>query len=283
MKIQSLAVSALLCTCMSSVAFAGSLSINNGTISAGDGQNQVAFNNGQLMAGNGQNQISINTGSSAAYTTVSPASLPTASYSEFSRNTNNAYDSTRNVNAAGRFNDMVRFLADQLTQNRDIKNLSDTPFAVASVVSLDDVSRTNKLGFLLQEHLLHELQARGFKVVDFKLLNDQIQVTRDGDFAFSRDPKKLRKSYDISQVVSGTYAFEAEGVVVNLRAIDTKTGVISSTAQGYFPRSDYEYITTGREGTYYNGEYYYRESQQVHVIDVPVGYPGSHNKVMITK
>jgi TolB-like protein len=283
MKIQSLAISALLCASMSNVAFSGSLSVNNGSVAVGDGQNQVMFNNGQLTAGNGQNQISINTGSSTVYTAVSPATMPTTSYSEFSRNTNNVYDSTRNVNAAGRLNDMIRFLADQLTQNRDIKNLSDTPFAVASVVALDDVSHTNKLGFLLQEHLLHELQARGFKVVDFKLLNDQIQVTKDGDFTFSRNPKKLKKSYDISQVVSGTYAFEAEGVVVNLRAIDTKTGVISSTAQGYLPRSDYEYITTGRDGTYYNGEYYYRESQQVHVIDVPVSYPGSHNNVMITK
>jgi TolB-like protein len=217
------------------------------------------------------------------YATPSAASMPVANFAEFSRTTNNLYDSSKNVNTAGRFNDMVRFLADQLTQNRDVKNLADTHFAVASIVALDDLSRTNKVGYLLQEHLLHELQARGFKVVDFKMLNDQIQVTQDGDFTFSRNPKRLKKSYDIAQVVSGTYAFEAEGVVINLRAIDTKTGVISSTAQGYLPRSDYEYITTGRDGAFYNGEYYYRESSQVRVINVPVSYPAEHNKITISK
>jgi TolB-like protein len=250
MKTQSLVASALLCAGMSSVTFAGSLAVNNGQPTM-----------------------------SSTY----PSTLSARSFDDFSQNTNNFYDSVKNSTAAGRFNDVVRFLADQLTQNRDIKNLAETHFAVASIVALDDVSHTNKIGFLLQEHLLHELQTRGFKVVDFKLMSDQIQVTKDGDFAFSRDVKRLKKSYDVAQVVSGSYSFQAEGIVFNLRAIDTKTGVISTTAQGYLGRSDYEYITTGREGTYYSGEYFYREPQRVRVIEVPVAYPAEHNKVLITK
>ncbi len=162
-------------------------------------------------------------------------------------------------------------------------NLSNTHFAIASIVGLDDVSRTNKLGYLIQEHLVHELQVRGFKVVDFKLMSDQIQVTKDGDFVFSRDPKRLKKQYDIADVVSGTYSFQADGVVLNIRAVDTKTGVVTTSAQAYLPRTDYEHMMTGRAGVYHNGEYFYREQSDVRIVDRPVPYEGSHNTVKIVK
>jgi len=236
-----------------------------------------------VVINNGQNQVSI--AAPVFNPNMMQASSPNAvaRFSEFSNNVGSSYDAAQHVNTAGRFNDVVRFLADQLTQNRDVKNMGDTSFAVASIVGLDDVSRTNKLGYLLQEHLMHELQVRGFKVVDFKLMNDQIQVTKDGDFVFSRDPKRLKKSYDVADVVSGTYSFQAEGIVLNIRAVDTKTGVISTSAQAYIPRSDYEYIMTGKQGAFYNGEYFYRESSQVRVIDRPVVYEGAHHSVNIAK
>lgn len=210
---------------------------------------------------------------------IDPSQL--VSYPEFSRDSHKYYDSARDTNTAGRFNDVMRFLADQLTQNRDVKSIAETPFAVASIVALDDVSRTNKVGYLIQEHLLHELQVRGYKVIDFKLMNDQLQVTQQGDFVFSRDPKKLKKSLDIANVVSGTYSFQAEGVIINLRSVDTRSGVITSTAQGYIPRGEYEYLMTGKPAVFMNGEYFYRAAPQVRVIDVQVPYEGNHNTINI--
>lgn len=215
----------------------------------------------------------------AHHIAIDPSQL--VSYPEFSRDSHKYYDSSRDTNTAGRFNDVMRFLADQLTQNRDVKSIAETPFAVASIVALDDVSRTNKVGYLIQEHLLHELQVRGYKVIDFKLMNDQLQVTQQGDFVFSRDPKKLKKSLDIANVVSGTYSFQAEGVIINLRSVDTRTGVITSTAQGYIPRGEYEYLMTGKPAVFMNGEYFYRAAPQVRVIDVQVPYEGSHNTINI--
>jgi TolB-like protein len=210
---------------------------------------------------------------------IDPSQL--VSYPEFSRDSHKYYDSVRDTNTAGRFNDVVRFLADQLTQNRDVKNIADSSFAVASIVALDDVSRTNKVGYLIQEHLLHELQVRGYRVIDFKLMNDQLQVTQQGDFVFSRDPKKLKKTLDIANIVSGTYSFQAEGVIINLRSVDTRSGVITSTAQGYIPRGEYEYLMTGKPAVFLNGEYFYRAAPQVRIIDVPVPYEGTHNTINI--
>lgn len=234
---------------------------------------------------NGQHQLTISAPvmSPSTYPATFPNQAQKSQFSEFSNNNGAVYNTTKSVNTAGRFNDLVRFIADQLTQNRDIKNLSNTHFAIASIVGLDDVSRTNKLGYLIQEHLVHELQVRGFKVVDFKLMSDQIQVTKDGDFVFSRDPKRLKKQYDIADVVSGTYSFQADGVVLNIRAVDTKTGVVTTSAQAYLPRTDYEHMMTGRAGVYHNGEYFYREQSDVRIVDRPVPYEGSHNTVKIVK
>jgi TolB-like protein len=184
---------------------------------------------------------------------------------------------------SGTFGWVIRFLSGIEAFIFLLINLSNTHFAIASIVGLDDVSRTNKLGYLIQEHLVHELQVRGFKVVDFKLMSDQIQVTKDGDFVFSRDPKRLKKQYDIADVVSGTYSFQADGVVLNIRAVDTKTGVVTTSAQAYLPRTDYEHMMTGRAGVYHNGEYFYREQSDVRIVDRPVPYEGSHNTVKIVK
>lgn len=134
------------------------------------GQDGATFNNGQ-------HQLTISAPVYAPQTMKAIPANQVSQFSEFSSNNGAKYDTVKNVSTAGRFNDLVRFIADQLTQNRDVKNLSDTHFAVASIVGLDDISRTNKLGYLIQEHLVHELQVRGFKVVDFKLMSDQIQVT----------------------------------------------------------------------------------------------------------
>lgn len=240
------------------------------------GQDGATFNNGQ-------HQLTISAPVYAPKTMQATPAHQAGQFSEFSSNNGAKYDTVKNVSTAGRFNDLVRFIADQLTQNRDVKNLSDTHFAVASIVGLDDISRTNKLGYLIQEHLVHELQVRGFKVVDFKLMSDQIQVTQNGDFVFSRDPKRLKKQYDIADVVSGTYSFQADGVVLNIRAVDTRTGVVTTSAQAYLPRTDYEHIMTGRQGVYHNGEYFYREQSDVRIVERPVPYEGTHNTVKIVK
>lgn len=254
----------------------GGLFVQAQAASVNIGQDGTSINNGQ-------HQLTISAPVYAPKNMQATPANQVGQFSEFSENNGAKYDTVKNVSTAGRFNDLVRFIADQLTQNRDVKNLSDTHFAVASIVGLDDISRTNKLGYVIQEHLVHELQVRGFKVVDFKLMSDQIQVTQNGDFVFSRDPKRLKKQYNIADVVSGTYSFQADGVVLNIRAVDTRTGVVTTSAQAYLPRTDYEHMITGRQGVYHNGEYFYREQSDVRIVDRPVPYEGTSNTVKIVK
>ena len=92
--------------------------------------------------------------------------------------------------ASATLNQVTTFLANQLANNRDIKNVSDSRIAVASFVNINNLDETNKLGMELAENLMHEMHVRGFGVVDFKT-REALKVKANGDFAFSRDLQRI--------------------------------------------------------------------------------------------
>ena len=142
---------------------------------------------------------------------------------------------TQNANEAGKINSLVSDLTEQLTSNRNFKNISDNRIAVTSFVALNDFSKATKIGNIISEDLLHELQVRGYTVVDFKTM-DTISVKESGDFIFSRDTEKLRKKYNINLVLSGTCTNYKKGTVVNARIIDMTDHSIVSSAQIWIPK-----------------------------------------------
>jgi TolB-like protein len=136
----------------------------------------------------------------------------------------------QSVNEAGRINQLVANLGKQLTQNRNFKNISNNKIAITSFVNLNDFENVGVVGNIISENLIHELQVRGFKVIDFKTM-DAIKVQQKGDFIFSRNAEKLRKKYDINLVLTGTCTSYKRGVVVNARIINMKDHSVVSTAQ----------------------------------------------------
>jgi TolB-like protein len=132
-------------------------------------------------------------------------------------------------NSAGKFNSQVIFLADQLEKNADRKSLGNT-FIITSFSNLDNLAETTTLGRLLSESLIHELQVRKWQVFDVRLTKDVI-VNPSGEFSLSRDINKIRDTYKVGGVVTGTYTNVEGNIIVNGRAIDTNTGIVISSAQ----------------------------------------------------
>lgn len=129
------------------------------------------------------------------------------------------------------------FFVESMTEDLVDTNTSvtaRTPIAVTSFVDLQNMDTTNWLGNSVSESFIHQLQQRGFKVVDFKTTGS-IQVTQQGDFAFSRDWKDLAKEQDIQYVLTGTMLRQEGGVLVNARVVGMKTRVVVATAQGFLP------------------------------------------------
>lgn len=134
-------------------------------------------------------------------------------------------------------NQLASFIANQLSNNRNLKNVSDSRVAVTSFVNLMNLDETDRFGMVIGENMMHEMHVRGFGIVDFKT-RESLKIRPNGDFAFSRDLNELRKSYNIHYFLSGTYTRNAEGAVINARLIQADSGLIVSTAQGFIANRD---------------------------------------------
>lgn len=135
--------------------------------------------------------------------------------------------------AVGRFNAQMIFMADQIERNVDRKNLENT-FLVTSFTNLNRLSETSAFGRLVAENVIHELQVRKWKVFEVRLAKD-IVINETGEFSLSRDIRKIKDSYKVGGVVTGTYSVADNHVIVNTRVIDIETGLVSSSAQVHMP------------------------------------------------
>ena len=133
----------------------------------------------------------------------------------------------------GNLNSMLIFLADQLDINNDSKYFSQ-PTIVTSFVSLDNLQETSKLGRLISESLMHELQVRKWSVVEIKM-TDGFDINKNGVFSLSRDLDRIKKTRTARSVVTGTYTVSDDTVIINAKVINAQSGVILSTGQIAIP------------------------------------------------
>ena len=133
---------------------------------------------------------------------------------------------------SGLFNAGVIFIAEQIDRNvsPDDRQLS-TVFN--TIVDLNNLTETSPFGRLVGEHLIHELQVRGWPVSDIRLSKNLI-INELGEFSLSRDLRRLRDLMPAANVVTGTYTATRDGVLLNVRVINLESGRIVSTAQTRF-------------------------------------------------
>jgi TolB-like protein len=147
-----------------------------------------------------------------------------------------------NYNDAGKVNRLVSHISDQLTMNKNFINIKSPIIAITTFVCLDNFKITTRLSNILSENLIHEMQVRGYQVIDFKMMKS-IKINKDGDFLFSRNIEKLRKNLNINYALTGTYTEYKDGTVVNARIINLKTHIVLSTAQVFIPKHTARRIT----------------------------------------
>lgn len=139
----------------------------------------------------------------------------------------------RSQTTVGRFNAQMIFMADQIERNVDRKSLANT-FLVTSFTNLNKLSETNAFGRLVAENIIHELQVRKWKVFEVRLAKDVV-INETGEFSLSRDAKKIKESYKVGGIVTGTYSVAGDHVIVNARAIDLESGLVASSGQIHLP------------------------------------------------
>lgn len=134
---------------------------------------------------------------------------------------------------AGRFNARIIFLADQLERNVDRERVDNT-FIVTSFSNLNRLSETSGLGRLIGENLIHELQVRRWRVFEMRTAKD-VTINDTGEISLSRDANRIRNTFKLGGVVTGTYSIAGNDIIINARVVDNETGLVLSTAQTHLP------------------------------------------------
>jgi len=153
--------------------------------------------------------------------------------------------------------EVVSKMAEQLLYNFP-KKYHDETIALTSIVDLNDHSLTNWLGQTVSEQFIHELHIRKLRIIDFKLTGN-IQLTNDGEFAITRDWKKLNKNLDVQRILTGTMSRNEEGVIFNIRIVNANSNLVESTSSAFIPNS----MFSGGQYDYQSKKYYMRDSRLV--------------------
>ena len=90
------------------------------------------------------------------------------------------------------------------------------------------------LGHQLSEGLVTEASRRGFITQDYKTTND-IVVSKDAEYVFSRNVERLNAMQDIDFYIAGTITEQQEGAIVNARIIHVDSKDVVASATKFFP------------------------------------------------
>jgi TolB-like protein len=111
----------------------------------------------------------------------------------------------------------------------------DTPVVITSFVYFDDtLQRTDKVGNLISESMIGQIQDYGLPVMDLHLMGG-INITNRGSFAFSRDVSEILYAESIEYVLSGVMIKNERGIQVNARIIEVKSKKVISNATNFIP------------------------------------------------
>lgn len=140
---------------------------------------------------------------------------------------------THSNNPTGNLNSMLIFLADQLERNVDSKYFSQ-PTIVTTFTNLDNLKSTSPMGRLIAENLAHELQVRKWRVVEIRMAKSII-MNEAGEFSMTRDTSKIKGAHQVRAIVTGTYSFTDDCVIVNAKVLNVDTGIMLSSGQISIP------------------------------------------------
>ena len=110
----------------------------------------------------------------------------------------------------------------KLTAGFELNALGGGPVLVATVVNVNDLSRSAPLGRTLSEQYASQMAALGFNVKEVKLRGDIFVKEGAGELLLSREIKDIARSYNASLVLVGTYSPAANFTYVSLKLVRTE-------------------------------------------------------------
>lgn len=109
-----------------------------------------------------------------------------------------------------------------LLANLDISSTGPGPVLVATVVNVNDLSRSAPLGRTLSEQYANAMAMTGFDVKEVKLRGDLFVKEGTGELLLSRELKDIARQHNASMVLVGTYSPAANYTYVSLKLVRTE-------------------------------------------------------------
>lgn len=92
------------------------------------------------------------------------------------------------------------------------------PLLVATLVSLDSLNESSRLGRLFSEQISSRITAHGHAVEELKL-RENLFIQSEGAMLLSREVRELTQAHRAQAVVVGTYATSRNMLYVNLKIV----------------------------------------------------------------
>lgn len=123
-----------------------------------------------------------------------------------------------------------RIAADRLLQDALID--PDRPVLVATLVSVDQLGESSRLGRTITEQISGRLVQRGVLVIEPRMRASLAMSPAQGELLLSREVREVSQSHDAQAVVVGTYAASASALYISLKLV-TPVGNAVVAAHNY--------------------------------------------------
>lgn len=131
----------------------------------------------------------------------------------------------------------VQQMSAQLVAGLDENRIRRLPMAVLKFHDLMQPDHAGPLGERLSDSFIFQLEHQGYNLVDYRAVS--LTTTAKPEL----DPSslsRLRYTHRIYFVLTGTYAQQPEGLVINARVLDTTTRQVLASGQTHIPNERLE-------------------------------------------
>lgn len=117
-------------------------------------------------------------------------------------------------------------LSASANQRRDMPK--QVPILVATLVNIDSLTESSRLGRIVSEQLQARLSQHGYSVVELKLRGNLFVKQDQGELLLSREIKDITTNHKAQAVVVGTYAVASNNVFINLKIVGNDNILLGS-------------------------------------------------------
>jgi len=115
---------------------------------------------------------------------------------------------------------------DRLVESSSEPLDTGTPMVVATLVCVDDLNASSRLGRSISEQLGARLVSIGIPVTELKLRGTIFVKESEGELLLSREVRSIARNHEAQAVLVGTYSVARNFVYVNVKIVSVHSNVI---------------------------------------------------------